>query len=326
MTRRLKLLVSIDTEEDNWIATRDDVSVENVRALPELHRFLVGLDLRPTYFVDYPVASVPWSADVLRELANDGRAEIGAHLHPWNTPPIEEPLTDENTMMCNLPIALQRDKISFLKATLTEATGRVPTSFRAGRFGLGDEGVQLLIDEGFTVDSSVTPFVSWRAQSHGSDHSRAPMGCYRLDGRGPLDRPAPAGPLIEVPLSCGFTRRPFGWRTRVQAWLDRPVARRLRAHAVASRSGLVRRVIASPETDRLEDLLRLARCLIDEGASFLHFFFHSPSLVPGLSPFVRSDADRRRLFADVETLVESVARRVAIEPATLGEAAEVLCT
>lgn len=325
MRPRVKLLVSIDTEEDNWVATRDDVSVRNVRALPELHAFLVGLGLRPTYFVDYPVASDAASAAILADIAADDRAEIGAHLHPWNTPPLDEPLTDRNTMMCNLPVALQREKLARLRAALAGAIGREPTSFRAGRFGLGHEGVRLLIDAGFTADSSVTPYMSWRAFAEGSDHRSAPLDCYRLDGDGPLDRPAAGGPLVEVPLSCGFTRRPFGWRSRAQALLDRPLAARLRLGAVATRTGLVRRVLACPETDRLDDLLKLARCLVDEGVGFLHYFFHSPSLVPGLSPFVRTDEDRRRLLDDVEQLVAGIAQFADVEPATLRETAEALC-
>ena len=91
-----RILVSVDTEEDNWKPTRSGISVENVRALPEFNDFLIGLDLRPTYFVDHPVATEPWAAEILRGIREQRSAEIGAHLHPWNTPPIEESFTPRN--------------------------------------------------------------------------------------------------------------------------------------------------------------------------------------------------------------------------------------
>jgi len=209
----LKLLVSIDTEEDNWRPARDGITLENLRELPRLHRFLRDLDLRPTYFVDHPVASTPWTRELLREIDSAGGGEIGAHLHPWNTPPLREAFTEDNTMLRNLPSDLQRAKLETLREALTAATGRPPTSFRAGRFGLGRATVAALIETGFDVDSSVTPFVSWAAYGAGSDFDGAPIGCYRLDGCGDPRTPAPAGPLREVPLSCGFTRRPS------RAWL-----------------------------------------------------------------------------------------------------------
>jgi hypothetical protein len=321
----LDLLVSIDTEEDNWRPVREGITLENLRELPRLHRFLRDLGLRPTYFVDHPVASTPWTRDVLREIAAEGGAEIGAHLHPWNTPPLHEAFTEDNTMLRNLPSDLQRAKLEALRESLTAVTGCPPTSFRAGRFGLGRETVAALIETGFDVDSSVTPFVSWAAYGQGSDFDGAPIGCYRLDGRGDPRIPAPAGPLREVPLSCGFTRRPFSRVAGIHRLLTSDPLRRLPLASLATRAGLVRRVIGSPETNPVHDLLALARCLIQEGARFVHFFWHSPSLVPGLSPFVQSDRDREQFYRSLAQLVEGLARIATLAPATVGECADALC-
>lgn len=326
MTRpAVKLIVSIDTEEDNWAPTRDDIRIENIRALPDAQGFLEGLGLRPTYFVDYPVAATDWSAEILRGLHETGRAEIAAHLHPWNTPPLDEPFLPENTMMKNLDVALQTEKLRTLWAALEVAIGQAPTSFRAGRFGLGPESVRALLALGFRVDSSVTPFVSWRDHSNGGDFTRAPAGCYRIDADGPLDRPVAGGGLAEVPLSCGFTRGPFGWRRVAHRMLSRPVLRPFKLAGIASRTGLIRRVIGSPETDSVEDLLAMARCLVDAGTGMLHLFFHSPSLVPGLSPFVRSQADLRVLHDRIDQFVQGVSGFAEVEPATVDEAARALC-
>jgi hypothetical protein len=60
----------------------------------------------------------------------------------------------------------------------------------------------------------------------------------------------------------------------------------------------VRRVILSPEGESLDAMLQLAERLLEQGERFLHLFWHSPSLVPGLSPFVR-DARSRALLATI---------------------------
>lgn len=320
------LIFSVDTEEDNWAPTRDHITVENIRELPHLHAFLRRLGLRTTYFVDYPVAATRWSAEILRSLYNEGGAEIGAHLHPWNTPPLKGGFRQRNTMLKNLPFGLQHAKIERLRNTIEAELQVRPRSFRAGRMGFGSETAAALIRAGFAVDSSVTPFINWKDFDDGPNFVGAPLACYRLGGNGDVRVPVPDGPLCEVPISCGFTARPFEWRSRAHGFLTQPLLRPLKLAGMASRIGLVRQVIGSPETSSLEDLLVLSRCLIDEGLPFIHFFLHSPSLLPGRSPFVSTLADRDRLYAMIETCVEGIARMEPIRAATVSEAAESLLT
>jgi hypothetical protein len=320
----IALVVSIDTEEDNWLPAREGIRIENIRELPALQRFLCGLGLRPTYFADHPVASTPWSAAILRELAQSGAAEIGAHLHPWNTPPLDEPERPESSMLKNLPAALQRRKLAVLRDALAAATGRAPTSFRAGRFGLGRDTVAELVACGFRVDSSITPWISWEDFDGGPDFRGAPQACYRLRAGGDLRAAAADGTLIELPLSSGFTRRPFAWRSAAHAALHGRALRRLPLARLASRLGLVRRVILTPEGESLSDLLALAARLLEQGERFLHVFWHSPSLVPGFSPFVRDADARERLLRTIEGFVNGVARRARCVPMTVAEAAQAL--
>ncbi len=316
-------MASIDTEEDNWHPTRDGIRIENIRELPALQRFLVGIGLRPTYFADHPVASEPWSAAILREIAESGSAEIGAHLHPWNTPPLEEALLPGHSMLKNLPEDLQGRKLRSLRDALTTATGRAPVSFRAGRFGLGLEGVRTLVACGFRVDSSVTPWIDWTSFDGGPDFRGAPQSCYRISPNDLLT-PASDGALLELPISSGFTRRPFGWRATAHGVLRQPALRGLRLAGLASRLGIVRRVILTPEGESVAALLALTRRLLEQGERFLHIFWHSPSLVPGLSPFVTTAQDRQRLLATIEAFVEGASRLARLVPMTVGEAADAL--
>src|ERR1041384_5273221 len=120
MSRTIRQIVSIDTEEDNWQPRRDGVPIENIRELPRLDSLFQRLGVRATYFTTHQVAIQEWAADILRQL-QDGGAEIGAHLHPWNTPPLDEPFTPRNSMLANLPAALQLAKLERLTETLRRA-------------------------------------------------------------------------------------------------------------------------------------------------------------------------------------------------------------
>src|SRR5947207_14366263 len=150
------LIVSVDTEEDNWRPCRDGVTIENIRELPRLDALFQRLGVRATYFTTYQVAIRDWAAATLRQLRGGG-AEIGAHLHPWNTPPLDEPFLPRNTMLKNLPADLQLAKLERLTATLEQAFETLPRVFRAGRFGFGAGTVAALLRCGYRVDSSVTP-------------------------------------------------------------------------------------------------------------------------------------------------------------------------
>src|SRR5260370_41381057 len=153
--REVLVIVSIDTEEDNWHRTRTGVTVENIAELRGLAAFFDRLGVRPTYFTSYQVAIDLRAAATLREVSAGGRAEIGAHLHPWNTPPLDEAFVPRNSMLKNLPGDLQLAKLRRLTTALAETFEQMPTAFRAGRYGIGADTVGALVSCGYRVDSSV---------------------------------------------------------------------------------------------------------------------------------------------------------------------------
>jgi hypothetical protein len=297
---RTIVMVSVDTEEDNWVATRDGVTVENVRELPKLHRVLEDYGAPVTYFTSHAVASAPWAATLLSGLERDGRAEIAAQLHSWNTPPLDEPMVPRNTMLLNLPADLQRAKVDRLTETISAIRGRRPTAFRAGRFGLGADTIKALLAAGYQTDSSVTPWITWQDTDEGANFVGAPLRAYRTDGTVDVRWPTRDG-IVEVPLSCGYTRWPFDkWHT---TW---EMLQSVGSAGIASRLAVVRPVTLSPETNPLPDLIQLARLLVEHDVPHLSLFWHSPTLVPGLTPFVHSAADVERLYAAVTGFLDAL--------------------
>ena len=298
MSTETQVLISIDTEEDNWEPTREGNTVENIRELPRLDRFFERLGVRATYFATYAVGVTDWSAEILRGLATSGRAEVGAHLHPWNTPPFLSPMSRRNTMLTNLPVDEQVAKLRTLTGVLRSALGERPWAFRAGRWGFDSSTANALIECGYRVDSSVTPGRSWY-EDDGPSHVGAPLGVYRLDNRGDHRHPAADGVLVEVPLSWGYRHRWWKSARLLHGLIDRRGFGRGPLLELGERLHLVNLAVMSPEIADVHDMILLAKMLLDRGVQHLHVSFHSPSLRPGLSPFVRTDAEVGELYGSV---------------------------
>ncbi|MFQ5734367.1 MAG: polysaccharide deacetylase family protein [Planctomycetaceae bacterium] len=292
------LVVTVDTEEEGlWGGEyrRTGNTVENVRGVPRFQALCERFGIRPTYLVDAPVVDDDRAADILQSIHAEGRCEIGTHVHPWCNPPYEEEITERNSFLCNLPESLQRRKIEWLTGRIEERFGRRPTSFRAGRYGLDAAGARILADLGYNVDSSVIPFTDYSAQG-GPNFDAAPCAPYVV-AEDDLTRPARAGRLLEAPVTVGYSRKNFegAHAARKRAMASR--WRKLRLVGLLDRLGIARRIKLSPEQADAKAMIRLIDASIARGAECLVLMFHSSSLLPGHSPYVR-DASALEGFLD----------------------------
>ena len=321
--RETLVICSVDTEEDDWEPRRDGVTVNNVGQLPRLGELMGELNAPVTYFVTHAVAADAGSCRVLRKMVDQGNSEIGAHLHPWNTPPLTESISPPNLMLNNLPASLQFSKLRQLTDRLGDAFGLAPASFRAGRSGLGSSTIDVIRRCGYTIDSSVMPFYDLRPV-HGPTFVGAPNRAYCIGENGNALDPLDAGPILEIPVSSAYSRVPFERWDAIHRRLGSRVGRAIRLPGLASRAGLVSKLALKPELESVKDMLRLARTLIGQGCSHLQIMWHSPSLLPGTSPFVRTPAERDRLLARIRGFVEGLRRTGPVRFVTLSQAARSL--
>jgi hypothetical protein len=295
-----RLLLGVDTEADNqWDPeARRHLSLRNISELPRLQALLDRYGVRPTYLVTFEVATAPESVATLRELAAAGRCEIGAHHHPWTTPPV----VAEHSYPLNLPPDQFRAQIRELTAAVTEVTGRRPVSHRAGRNGFAGWHVRDLEACGYLVDSSVDPFFNQRSKG-GPSFAGAPLGPYFVHPDDP--RRAGSSSLLEVPISSALNRAWPPWLAAAYAdftpsyWFRRA----LRLLRVA------RPIWLRPSYSSTEDMLWLARRLIDAGSPALNVIFHSSELLPGGSPYNRTSHDVNRFFESLEALLAFAAEK-----------------
>ena len=316
------LVVSIDTEEEglwggNYAA---HPTTENLKGLTRFQQFCVDREVLPTYLIDAPVVMDDGAVEQLRRWQDEQRCEVGSHCHPWCNPPLDgKPISGPSTYLCNLDEPTQRQKLEWLTDEIEGKMGQRPTSFRAGRYGLDHVGADLLADLGYVVDSSVLPFRSYAA-SGGPDFRDAPILPYRI-GTSNLLKSDPQGRLLEIPITAGFTRPGFRWRHRSRRFLAETPLRKLRLAGIADRLNLLRSVKLSPEQASAEDQKGLIDAAIQDGVDTLVLMFHSSSLLPGFSPYVRKEADLERFYATLDAVIKHCFEEQHCQSVTLSGAA-----
>lgn len=319
----MKLIVTIDTEEDNWGQyDLGDCTLENIERIDVLQELFDRHGVNPTYLVTYPVATDKGAINRLRRIMADGRCEIGTHCHPWNTPPFEEARNARNSMLCNLDADLQYKKIDTLHQVITRNFGVAPTSFRAGRWGIGSDTPQILRQLGYKVDTSIMAFQNWE-EFGGPDYSDAfPNPFMWGNQEGALTEPFSS--IMEIPATSGFAQRNFQLCDRLWLALGGQITQKLHLRGILDRLGILNKIWLSPETSSSSQMIRLTTAMMKQGYHMVNMFFHSTALKAGLSPFVKTREDEDRFLRTIEEYLV-FAGNTGIESITLSNAAAYLC-
>lgn len=258
-------------EEFDWNGPfrRDATATVTMRALPEANARFRAAGLDPCWMADWPVVDNPDSGTILRELVASGECTVGTQLHPWVSPPFDEEVTRRNSYTCNLPRDLQREKLRRLTDRIEAAVGVRPTVYRAGRYGIGAHTAGFLAEFGYALDVSVRSCFDYRSQG-GPDFSRHPLWPYKV-----------LRDLYELPLTTAYTGALGQWPSIYRAESLR---------GTLARTGMLARVPLTPEGVPLADALEAIEALLGEGHRLFSLSFHTPSLVPGHTPYVRDAA------------------------------------
>ena len=293
------LIVLVDAEaEFDWNRPfrRTLTSVHNLSRQVLVQDTFDDLGVRPTFLVDYAVATQSEGYEPIREFLQSGRCEIGAHLQAWETPPFDEKLSVRTSFNHNLPAWLQREKLLRLTEAIVKSFDVRPIAYRAGRYGVGNEIAWILSSLGYQIDLSVLPGHDLR-ERHGPDFRRA------------FNQPYWFGPdrdLLEIPLTTGFSgllahdEEPAVFNAFLYSAISRLKAKRWHVPGVFARLGLLEQINLTPEGVSIQELKRLTQHLLRRGQRVFTFNYHSSVLLPGCTPYVRSDEDLRKMLRTIE--------------------------
>lgn len=302
----LRCVLSIDVEEEGLFRGRYErrPRVANVEHLRRLDFCYQEFGQPLTLLVSYPVTQDGRACEILRQLREEQDAEIGAHLHHWNTPPYAD-LPQPEPVRCHLmPRDLLRWKLATLSTTIEEHLDVRPRSFRMGRFDYCPALTPLLAEQGYWVDSSMAPL---RCELHGPDHFAERAMLYEL-GHGVLEAPITTVAVSDVAAraAAGIGKRlPYAWQTGLQ-----------RAYAKTLAAGV------HPLWFPLASMKLAARLHLARGGRVLNMFLHSSELMPGGSPQVPDEAAAQRLADKIRIWLEWLRQRYDVTGCTLMQLAE----
>ncbi len=280
-----RYLLTVDAEEEfDWAQPikRSGHTVHSVARIARFQEFCESLGVCPVYLVDYPIATSPAAADILRGPIAAGKAEIGVQLHPWVSPPHEEEICEFNSFAGNLPEDLEGAKFRQLRDMIEQNFGAAPLIYRAGRYGVGPNTAKMLIEGGIAIDTSVRARFDY-SSGGGPNFRDYPVLPYWLD----RDQR-----LMELPLTTVY----WGILRQFGPWLYPRMWRTPRLRGLLAKIAMLERIPLTPEGVTLQEAIRGIDIAVDEQLPVLVLSFHSPSLAPGYTPYVRSEDDLDALY------------------------------
>ncbi len=280
-----RFILTVDTEEEfDWDKPirREGYGLEHLPRIAKFQTFCEKAGVSPIYLVDYPIATSALAADILQEPLSRGTAEVGLQLHPWVNPPHEEDVSEHNSFVGNLPCELEKAKFVRLRNVIESNFNAIPAIYRAGRYGLGLNSAAMLRDGAIAIDSSVRSKFNYAANG-GRDYRLHPVHPYWLDDE---------HRLLELPLTTVFAGKLRRYGDAIHPKLWRIPALR----GVLSKLGLLERIPLTPEGVSVEEAIRGIDVALESDLPLLVFSFHSPSLHPGHTPYVRTDEDVTGLY------------------------------
>ncbi len=309
----MKLAITIDVEEEGLFRGKYDssnVSVTNVLQLRRLDSIFLEWQIRPTLLVTYPVVNNEKTINLLLELKEKWNAEIGAHLHPWNTPPIATLSHPEPVPSEFIPSGLLQAKLGTLLTSLSKH-GVEPVSFRMGRFNMGPTMFSVLQETDIKVDSSIAPMQRYYG---GPDHLIAPTDPYFPD---PVDPRRPgSSKLLEVPLTTVPLTRNLG---RYLESMNKSI---IPASWISWAAMYLGTLSVQPLGTGLNRMKIAVLLHSKRGGEVLTLFFHSSELMPGGSPELPTPEHVNRFFDQLRSFVRWLRLHMNAEPMTLSELGE----
>lgn len=288
MINKKIFIITIDTEADNQWDNDNGISTENAKFLPRFQELAEKYGFKPVWLTNYEMANDKYFVDYMKEKQNKGLCEIGMHLHAWNNPPEYElsKTNNEREYLIEYPEEIIKEKVRCITKLLTEKFGIKPISHRSGRWSTNEKYFEIIEKEGYKVDCSVTPHISWQKNVGvtglpGTDYSNYPESPYFIKNK-----------LLEIPMTI---RRSHNIQvSRIKNFksllgeIKRLVIGRnqwMRPDAFLSKNGL-------------KSLIK--KC--SKNNEYIMFMIHSSELMPNGSPNFKTEDDIEKLYEVIEEI------------------------
>lgn len=295
---RLFTAISIDVEEEGLFCGRYErinPTIINARHLDRLEPFLER-GVKFTLFCSHASFMDAQARAALARLRDRGGAEIGAHLHHWNTPPLEgSPDASGPVPAAKVSQKNMAAKLATLFRAARDFQGGPVESFRMGRWDLHSRFWPLLQENGVLCDASVRPMHFFASGPDGPDHFNAPADPYW------------AGDIFEIPA----TATPLCGCLPELLRQCPPFARASARHWAA--------LAILPIEHPLWLLKLAARLHARQGGRALSFTWHSSEMMPGGAPHMPDRESVDKFIARMLAFLDWLEDNYDISYLTMGE-------
>lgn len=300
--RKPAFIITIDTEGDNCWSRPLSMTTKNSRYLPRFQQLCEKYQLKPTYLTNWEMAHCAEFQSFARDVLKRGQAEVGMHLHAWNSPPLVQ-RTDNDLLsqpsLIDFPEDVMRHKIDSMTKLLEDTFSVQMKSHRAGRWNFNTSYARMLSESNYTVDCSVTPHISWKEYGGSVDYSDFPEGAYFLDSDD-ISRSGNSG-LLEVPMT--IIKPDYGQ----VALLTEQIGQFLPPVRSASLRLWPKLLLLRPDGRNRRQLHRILEISRKNHRDYVEFMLHSSELMPGGSPTFPDHRSIEKLYQDMEMLFANAA-------------------
>lgn len=280
-------IITVDTEGDNlWYYRKGDpITTRNTKYIPRFQELCEKYGFKPVYLTNYEMLCDDEYVKYVSVKEQLGLCEVGLHLHAWNNPPLYEldAKYKGNPYLIEYPDDIMKAKFDYLYNLFCEKIGHAPTSHRAGRWAMDERYFKLLEEYDIKVDCSVTPHINW---SHavgetigGTNYTDAQEVAHMI------------GNVMEVPLTVIPSRR--------------LLSNTIRCNIKTILKGSLLQL--RPATCSLREMKYVVvRCKKNTQIDYLEFMLHSSELMPGGSPYFKSEEAISQMYRDIEALFKYI--------------------
>jgi hypothetical protein len=321
----MEFIITIDTEGDNQWNHGIALTTENIKFVPRFQDLCNKYQVKPTYLVTSEICEDPFAKEIFTNYSKTEKAEIGAHLHSWTTPPFLDKdgyrYNDINhAFATELSEDLLSEKIKNLTNQIETSFGKRPLSFRSGRYGFNGSVAKILKENSYLVDSSVTPYTNWSLNTGIQGGKGGPD--FVDNTPFPYKYNSDYGSLLEIPITILPTKFPLNKNEKIARYYFRNVKNsiplRVFRKLLFKNQPLWLRPYNWMTIGLFDEILNVARKI---ELPYLVMMFHSSELMPGCSIYRKDESAIEQLYDQLEHFF-ILLQKENIKSVTLSEAAK----
>jgi hypothetical protein len=266
----MKCFITIDVEPDNVWADTQSKKFSNLKYLWNFNELCIQYDLKVNYFITYSVANNKNCLKILENILKRGNCEIGIHSHMWEIPPIVPNDLSNKALTGNLyQKQIVEEKLSNL-INLIKKNFDYPKSHRAGRFGMSNTQLKILMENNIRVDSSIVPGINWSATGI-INYLNAKNEIYEMDENDFLN--SGNSGVIQVPC----TVKPMYFKN---SFLNTGIYKK-----ILNKLGLKYNWLRVSPEKKIDDFKETIDWVIKSNLGFLNLMSHSSEFMVNGSPY-----------------------------------------